>query len=151
MIFVRNMKEKARGETMVKKPVSINVKVELDDEFFDGIICTMFEGGSNYWIDHIIVKLPDGVKPQGTPLSEWASSAINKGGTVHIYPSEENGFFSLTKDKLTRGLKRWLKAHPSEVSLINENGKNTLDGGDIDAGIADNILQYALFGKPVYG
>jgi hypothetical protein len=136
---------------MVKESVFMEVEVELDDEFFDNIICTMLEGGSNYWIGHIIIKHPNDKKPTGMSLSEWASSAINNGGTILFYPDDENIRLTLSKRGLIQGLKDWMKSQPNEVSLINVNGKNTLDAGNIDAGIADKILQYALFSKLIYG
>jgi len=33
--------------------ITVNVPVELDDQFFEDIIVTMLEGGSNYWVDSI--------------------------------------------------------------------------------------------------
>lgn len=124
---------------MVKESIIMEVQVELNDQFFDDIICTMLEGGSNYWIEHVIIKHPDGTKPRGTPLSEWASSAINKGGEVHIYPSEEMGHFVLTKQKIINGLKDLMKAHPGTLALIHENSENS-----IDADIPDLLIILAI-------
>jgi hypothetical protein len=131
--------------------VIIRVPIELDDEFFDDIICTMFEGGSNYWLGKIQVIHPDGEKPSGMPASEWIASAVNKDGMIKILPQEDTVTVILDKKRLVDGLEKWITRHPSSVSLINENEKNSIDAGNIDADDADAILQYAVFGELVFG
>lgn len=131
--------------------ILVQIPVELDDEFFEDIICTAFEGGSNYWIGNIQVIHPDGEKLKGTPLSTWIASAVNENRTIKILPREDTVTVILDKKRLIGGLEKWIMRHPSNVSLINENGKNGIDAGDIDADDADAILQYAVFGELVFG
>ena len=132
--------------------VSINLKVELDDEFFDDIICTMFEGGSNYWIDFIKIDHPDGKKPQGIPNSTWASGALNKGGSIFISPLEEKEVkYKLTKQILIAGIQMWVDERPDSICTTHQNKKITIDAGDIDADDADMILQYSIFKEVVFG
>jgi hypothetical protein len=129
----------------------IKVLVEVDDEFFDNIVTTMLEGGSNYWIKTIQIHHPDGEKPKGIPLSTWAASALNKGGFVMIQPQDEIKHYRLEMKDLWNGLHRWIESKPGSVPVVVENGKTTIDAGDIDANDADAILQYALFGILVFG
>jgi len=140
---------------MATESVYMKVEVELNDKFFEDIICTMLEGGSNYWVDHVDIYHPDGKRPKGiygVPKSVWAASAINKGGTITFHPKEENCCcYQLHKHKLIRGLQDWMHQHPGDITLTNEKGINTIDAGSIDADIADNILQFALFAKLIYG
>jgi hypothetical protein len=131
----------------------ITHEVDLDDEFFEDIICTMFEGGSNYWIDKIKINHPDGNKPKDVPNSTWAANALNNGGNIIIYPyGEDEEKITLVKNMLVEGLDKWAKNYPTHVSIVHENtGKSTIDAGDIDADDADIILQYALFNDVIYG
>jgi len=134
---------------MVRIPIILDV--ELDDEFFDGIICTAFEGGSNYWIDYIDIDHPDGNKPKGVPNSTWAAEALSKDGSVSIYPFDDKSNYQLTEQKLIAGVQMWADKHPDHVCIIHKDGNVTIEDGDIDANEADSILQYALFEKLVFG
>jgi len=127
--------------------VSINLNVELDDEFFDDLICTMFEGGSNYWINYIDIHHPDGNKPRGVPNSTWATEALRKDGSVSIYSLDDKVNYQLTEQKLIAGVQMWVDKYPDKVSIVH----NIIDSGDIDANEADSILQYALFKELVFG
>ena len=130
---------------------TIQIDVKIDDQFFEDIIVTALEGGSNYWIGHVIIKHPDENKPKDTPNSIWAADALNKGGVVKFYPDDEEKSYSLTKESLIYGLKHWINNNPSGFELYNKDDYNNIDAGDIDADDADAILQYALFGEVVYG
>jgi hypothetical protein len=131
--------------------VVVQIPVELDDEFFADIICTMFEGGSNYWLGKVQVIHPDGEKPNGMPSSEWIASAVNKDGMIKILPQEDTVTVMLDKKRLVCGLEKWITKHPSSVSLMNENGRSSIDAGNIDADDADAILQYAVFDDLIFG
>jgi hypothetical protein len=132
--------------------IILQVSVELDDEFFDYLICDMFEGGSNYWIDKVSIDHPDGKKPNGVPMSEWASGALNKGGSLTILPQEwDDGACTINKANIVTGLKMWVANYPDSVTFCREHGKNCIDAGNIDANESDRILQYAIFGELVFG
>lgn len=132
--------------------VILEVPVELDDEFFDYLVCDMFEGGSNYWIARVSIDHPDGKKPKGVPMSEWASGALNKGGSLTILPQEwDDGALTIGKANIVTGLMMWIKNRPDSVTLCREHGRNCIDAGNIDADEADCILQYAMFGEVIFG
>lgn len=126
---------KTTKTTKYKKP---------DNAFIEDVIVTMLEGGSNYWIDHVKAGQQ---RTKGVPVSVWVANIVNKGGTVYIFPQGENKGYGLTKPRLIAGIQRWVEKHPRQVSIID----GEIDAGQIDAGDADAILQYALFGKLVYG
>jgi hypothetical protein len=138
---------------MEPEKIEIQTVLELDDEFFEDIITCMFEGGSNYWIKYITINHPDGKKPSETPNSTWSADALNKGGTVIVFAHDAELGSVLTRAKLVSGIKGWMITHKGRASIINssKSGELTLDAGDIDAAEADAILQYALFGKLIYG
>lgn len=130
---------------MTTEKLTLPITVELDDTFFEDIIVTALEGGSNYWVDHITINHPEGQKPKNTPNSMWAGDALNRGGSVSFtHNSEENNI--LTKGSLINGLMSWATSYPDHISFID----GSIDAGNIDAGDADMILQYALFGEVVY-
>ena len=116
---------------------------KLPENFYEDILVTALEGGSNYWIDYIKAANPP--KPREMATSIWVSYRLNDGKTVFI--NADGVQYGLTKPKLTKGIKLWVKNHPKQVHLVD----GELDAGSIDAGDADAILQYALFGELVYG
>lgn len=131
--------------------LTLPIEVELDDEFFSDILTTALEGGSNYWIDNITIRVPsDQKKPQGMPHSEWAGIAINNDGNIKITSTE--GDEVITKNSLINGVKMWASFFPSNICFVNEAGStHSIDTCNIDASDADSILQYAVFGKLVFG
>jgi len=134
--------QKERGCKMVK----VTVQVELDDQFFENMIVTAFEGGSNYWVDRVTINHPDGQKPKGEPVSTWAAAALNKGGTVVVFIQEEGDAHdsppvTMTKEMLVSGVQMWLNNHKTPSEAIE----------DYDADDADAVLQYALFKEVVFG
>jgi hypothetical protein len=132
--------------------IIINYEVELDDQFIEDLIVTAFEGGSNYWVDHVIINHPDGDKPKGEPGSTWAASALNSGGNIVVFTQEEadsHDFppITMTKEMLVKGVQMWAKEFPERVSIDN----GSIDMGNTDADDADAIFQYALFDEVVFG
>lgn len=119
--------------------------VRVSDEDIDDIVCTALEGGINYWCCDAEVV--------GEYLGEWASDQISRGGTLKLYDIESDDVWTLDKAKLLNGISlaitngflleyEWAKF---------ENEIITLDTYQIDAAVADAIIQYALFGKVVFG
>ena len=131
--------------------LTIQVDFELDNQFFEDILVTALEGGSNYWIGYININHPRGAKPRDIPTSMWAAQAINEGKSVdfHLEGDEKE---TLTKGALVNGVSIWATNHPTNMTIVDDgNGHMTIDTANIDASDADAILQYALFGKVVYG
>lgn len=135
--------------------LNLQVEAELEEDFIDSLITTAFEGGINYWLHHVEIRHPDGSRPKGTPVSTWAAEALEKGGSIIFVEvgdktvDEGKKTDPLTKEKLLAGLVKWGRYHA--IPLTTENGKTVIDICNIDASMADEILQYALFGKVVFG
>lgn len=126
--------------------VTVQVPVELDDQFFEDLLVTIIEGGSNYWVDHITINHPDGDKPKGVPGSVWAASAINKGGSITVFVQHEGDPFDfppeiVNKKMLVSGVQQWINTSKTPSEALE----------NYDADDADAILQYARFGKLVFG
>ena len=113
--------------------VELNVKVTGQD--IDDILVTAFEGGITYWCDEVQVK--------GDYLGEYASDQVSRGGVVRLH--DEDGWHELNLAKILDGIKKYLA---TDNSILE--GKE-IDTCQVDADIADSIVQYALFGEIVYG
>jgi hypothetical protein len=127
-------------------PSVVTVPVELDDQFIEDMVVTAFEGGSNYWVDHVQINHPAGEKMKGEPVSTWAASALNLGGNVVVFVREEGDSHdcppvTMTKEMLVSGIQTWINNHTCSPEALM----------DYDADDADCVLQYAVFGELVFG
>ena len=120
----------------------VNVLMSFDN--MDGILCTILEGGSNYWIEKIeFVE----TKPKDMPVSEFVTQQFVKDKPVIVFFSEYNDRsepftqVKFTRRKLRKGLRLYLE------HLWENRRPLPLDAGDIDATEADLVMQYALFRK----
>ena len=139
------------------------LRIEYDEDFLLNVLITAWEGGSNYWIDHADIKHPTRTidKANEECTSEFAYSAIKDGGSIVFYELEEDYKDKeppvLTMAKWLKGLEytvRFFLVHPKAQMFsgcsIFEDGF-MLDAGSFDAGVADAVLQYALFDEVMYG
>jgi hypothetical protein len=144
-----------------KHSFELSVEIKYDDQFLEDILVTAFEGGSNYWIDHI-EYITQAKKPKDAARSEWAFQVIKNGGEVGIYVINESGepvdpnegFAPLHISDLICGVQKFVKDAHKRNSLncvgMFDSDLN-LDAGNFDADMADCVLQFALFGEVVYG
>ena len=141
------MKEKL--ETVDCMVLNCALKVRVRNEDIDDIMVSALEGGINYWCRKAEVK--------GDYLGEYASDQISRGGELILHDAEENKSYILSKEKFIEGLKKYITAGnmgciDRETSSIGVyTGRLNIDPCNIDAGAADCIIQYALFGDVIYG
>ena len=63
----------------------------------------------------------------------------------------------LTLDSFKAGLEKWIAKNINSVEIVNRSPRRleprylTIETGNIDAGDADSIVQYAIFGELKYG
>jgi hypothetical protein len=128
--------EKVVGTAVIKK--------ELTEDDIATIIINGFEGGINYWAGLDVKDKPEWAKkPKDEPRATWATKLILEGEEILLYDIEEpdgNEVMVLTLDGLIKGYELNAKERPWDSDI--ENG---------DAGTADAIIQYAIFGKLVFG
>ncbi len=107
----------------------------ISQEDIADILVTAFEGGCNYWIQSVTID-----NPQHLSGSYYASDVIGVNGqlTLHMFEGHNE---VLTLPKFLHGYTQWFTQARAKGVNIN----------DIDADQADVILQYALFGKLIYG
>lgn len=133
-------------ENKLTAHVSYDIDITQEDLF--DILTTAFEGGIGYWCESIEVI------SKGTDWGnireedhEYSAANIAAGGSAELYCSEDMDVpYVLTRDLVISGIERVLSE-----KLVCYTKDSTEWIGDIDADIADVIVQYALFGMLVYG
>lgn len=127
-------------------------------EFLASVMTTAIEGGINYWasVGGYRWGFSDLGKSDGSKLGDGEQAFA----TATIYDDEESGEIS------DAGMKVDIETIAKGIRLVSD-GKTSIssgrqanaalanrtngDDGDIDADIADCILQAGMFGEVVYG
>ena len=131
---------------MKKYIVKAEIMIAVTDEDIDDIMCSALEGGITYWADAANVV--------GKFLGEYASEQISRGGklkihTIEPFDEDETEWYVLNEDKLLKGIKMAIEDGYRADYGWYDGGK--LDCGQIDAEVADVIVQLGLFGEVIYG
>jgi len=116
----------------------INLKLKVSDEVMDDIMATALEGGINYWCDKG-VKVKDG----DYKGAKYASDVISKGGVLNV-----NGI-DVDRAKLLKGIQMYID-NGNQEGIINFADRE-VECDNIDAIVADVIVQFAVYGEIVYG
>jgi hypothetical protein len=104
----------------------------------DDIMVGAIEGGINYW-GYVTPATKKG-KPSDEATSQWCTKLLLEGGTVYIGDVEDKDeLFQLTLEGLIKGIE------------INHRERARSNPDQYDAEDYDCIIQYALFGRLVYG
>ncbi len=132
--------------------IKVEMYVTVSEQDIDDIMATAMEGGINYWCD--------GAKVVGGYLGEYGSEQIARGGKLRLhmeepFDDEETEWYELDKEKFLKGLDMYIKDpnKPYEILCFDTDmdGDLTIDTCQVDATVADMIVQYALFGEVVFG
>ena len=116
---------------MKKYEIKAEIRVELTQEDIDDIMVGALEGGITYWCS------------EASP-----SEQISRGGTLLLYDFEEEAYRKLDLEKFLNGFKLWVENGGDQYGAVQGH---EVDCCNIDAGCADAIIQYSLFGEVVYG
>lgn len=119
--------------------VSISLDVDLSQQDIDDIMVAALEGGINYWCREAEVV--------GEMLGDYAHEQISRGGTLILHDAESSDKWDLTLEKFLRGVELYIK----NGDRVTVEDFKLVDYGELDAEDADCIVQYALFGKLVFG
>lgn len=124
--------------------LSVEVKMNLSENDIETIIVNGFEGGVGYWVRHVDDKIASGKglrdgKPKDEPLSTWVTKLLLEGETVYLIDDDDDKL-PLDLERIGKGFSQNYQERPWD---------NNLEQGD--ATTADCIIQYAVFGKLVYG
>ena len=113
-----------------------------DENLTDILVCA-FEGGINYWCGQVIVKDGD------YKGANCAASSIAKGSTLILVDAEEiEDDAEINKEKMLKAIEKYI--NENGTGIVDLDSKE-LDCGQIDAEVADCIVQLAAFGEVVYG
>lgn len=127
-----------------KFEVLVQIRAALTQQDIDDIMVSALEGGINYWCRRVIV--------QGDYLGKYASEQISRGGKLAVWLDEpfedDKTCYMLDLDKFLAGFKLWIENGGDSYGAIDGL---EVDCGQIDAGCADEIIQYALFGEIIFG
>jgi hypothetical protein len=128
---------------------TINIDFDIHDNDIENIIITALEGGIGYWG----CLLNEGKEfdefykdTKGLTTSEFVADLILNEKSVVLYDTEldfnDAEKWELNLFKLLNGIKLY---------IINSKQINFPLIDNLDANMADSIIQYALFGELVYG
>ena len=122
--------------------IEVQIHVHVTGQDIDDIMSSALDSGITYWCREAEVV-------GGEYLGEYASEQISRGGSLMLYDAESSDKWELTREKFLNGVKLWIQNGDDQYNALQQDG--TLDTGEIDADMADLIVQYALFGKLVFG
>lgn len=126
---------------MEKYKINIATELTVTQEDIDDIMCTALEGGINYWCGK--------AKVIGDPLGEYAHEQIARDGKLMLYDIVEDAKYELTREDILKGIK--MAAEQGYYDNYEWCDGHTLDTCNVDADVADVIVQLALFEDVVYG
>jgi len=129
----------------------ITVEVPISAQCLCDILSAAFEGGINYWLSTYETSHPSTLTtlPKGERL-ECQYMAPAYGGTVRLYSTdldETEGPYLLNQGNLLTAISRAAKEGRFQIEVY----EGDLDASDIDAEVADVIVQYAVLGEIVFG
>lgn len=134
----------------------MDIKTEVTDEQLKDLLCSAFEGGSNYWGVHVTGRS----YAEGLSYSDFCalSGKFNADPNNYWHPDQiiptvpgcslglrgdNGGAATLNREALQHGLDLCAEKHPQHYADI-------LEGND-DATTADVLLQLSLYGGVIYG
>ena len=125
-----------------KYEVKAEINVILTKEDIDDIMCSALEGGICYWASKAKVV-------EEKRCGDWGHEQIARGGALILHDAESSDKWELNLEKFLNGVKLRLQNGDDWYGALQCDG--TLDTGEIDADMADMIIQYAIFGEVVFG
>ena len=124
-----------------KFEMEIKTTLTVTEEDIDDIMVSALEGGITYWCGK--------AKVVGEYLGEFASEQIARNGKLLLYDMVEDAEYELSREDLLKGIKMAV-----EEGYYDNYGwcdGHHLDTCQIDAEVADVIIQLALFEEVIYG
>lgn len=109
-------------------------------QFLDDVVTTALEGGIGYWSVCSAYEW-DGV-PARAQIQEFDEGTEEYGPLLEV-----------DRTLIRKGIKEILAGghvNPTILSYVQDADKHN-DSGDVDADVADCIVQVGLFGKLIYG
>lgn len=125
--------------------LKITAEIVITQEDVDDIMSTALDSSTlQCWCSEVNVV--------GRYLGEYASEQISRGGKLkfHVeepFDNEETEWYEMDQEKFLHGLQEWLNCSRNSSSCLYEN---KIDCSQIDAPMADEIIQYTLFDEIIF-
>jgi hypothetical protein len=121
--------------------IVITKNIKLTTEDIDDIMVSALEGGITYWCGRAEVV--------GKYLGEYASEQIARGGSLILHDAENGDADELTLQKFLKGVQ--MAINQNYYSDYGWFTGDSIDTCQVDAEVADCIIQLALFDDVIYG
>lgn len=132
------LKQKESNE-VIKTKVLIIISIEDIDD----IMQTALEGAITLWCND--------AKVMGDYHREYVHEQIARGGMLRLHNYIENLDYFLTKEKFLKGIELWVQKPVGCGCIKHSHNGFSFDVCCTDVIACDAIIQYALFGKVLYG
>jgi len=122
--------------------MKFNIEIEISNDQVETLICSAFEGGSNYWMDFDTNPL---IKDFKWNSNNYPAQIVNGDVEVNIYDNanDEELLGRLNTITIQQGLKIMVDKYPAYFAdIINEND---------DAETGDVFMQCCIMGEVVFG
>jgi hypothetical protein len=134
-------------KTQTPQTLSVAVKHSISLERISDLLCSAFEGGSNYWyvINEFVEPKALTFRTDKDQVYRHLDYPLNEGGALVVgdMEDEDSEDKRLDLEAIERGLKIMAEKYPRHMmDFINENE---------DADTGDVFLQCCLFGEAIYG
>ena len=126
---------------MEKYKINLETELTVTQEDIDDIMCTALEGGITDWCGNAQVV--------GKYFGEYESEQISRGGKLLLYDMVEDQEYELTREDILNGIK--MAVEEGYYDNYEWCDGKTLDTCNVDANVADVIVQLALFEDVIYG
>ena len=123
---------------------TIKMTIEISDEMIENLLCSAFEGGSNYWTNWVNIADKKDAKKVGGYLSEYLTTTKLKDAKLIV--CTDNDEIEITKKSIIDALQKMDNPKYKHTKALKEIIAETYD-----AGHADCVLQMACFGEVIYG
>lgn len=131
-------------ENVTEKEFKINATLKVSHKRIEDLLCTAFEGGSNYWYVIKEYIIPKGINKQSIKF-QHIEVPLLKGGEIIIgdFIDDNSKRNNVKLETIEKGLKIFAKNYPEQMNdFLNENE---------DSITADCFLQCVVFGDVIYG
>lgn len=138
-----------------------NIHVKITEEELSDLIGDALDS-SDYWIGKIRAVEKD--KEEAKKYTTWSECIVHN-LRIMVLDNESDEAYELSRTSFLEGIGKYILAYGEDLCTAKEKSicmrKNkpaeimktdhVLDAGNIDANIADSMLQFGLFGELVYG
>lgn len=137
------------------------IHVKITEEELSDLIGDALDS-SDYWIGKIRAVEKD--KEEAKKYITWSECIIHN-LKIMVLDNESDEAYELSKTAFLEGIGKYILAYGEDLCIAEEESicmrkdkpaeimktDHVLDTGNIDANIADSMLQFGLFGELVYG